>query len=550
MICHMARIRNTPEEAEKTKYWNAALYIRLSREDGDKEESDSVGNQRSMLSQYLAEHPEILLFDYYVDDGYSGTNFDRPDFQRMIGDMEQGSVNCIIVKDLSRFGRNYIGVGEYQEMIFPKRNVRFIAVNDHIDSSEKSDDSQSLILPFTNIMNEQYARDISRKVRSALDIKRKRGEFIGAFASYGYQKDPNDRNKLIVDPEAAEVVRNIFRWFLEGTPKLTIANRLNDEGIPCPSEYKKQKGLRYSNANRLQSTTYWTHTSINRILQNQVYIGNLVQHTQTRKSFKIKQGVRLQKQDWMISENMHAPVIDRETWETAQRLLKSNTKKIPFAGESHLYSGLLKCCDCGRAMKRRSSHGIRGAYYVCGTYQAYGKKRCTSHSIRESEISLPLLREIQTQIKLNVDFTILQRELDDYRMQKIKKMVESRGHAALVQYEKRLEAVIRLKQGCYEDLKSGLLSRDDFLLLRDRYDAESQKLKESIAQRQLKENKSVTVGELGDRFDRLMQYYQNLPELSRKILVFLVESVQVKEDHQVAIHFAFSPRSTAAFHEP
>lgn len=249
---------------------STALYCRLSREDGDRMESDSIGNQRKLLEEYIENHPELTVAECYADDGYTGTNFQRPAFQRMLRDMESGCIRCVLVKDLSRFGRDYIETGRYLERWLPEHGVRFIAVTDNIDSARGAYD---MMMPLKNLFNTQYARDISQKVKSALRAKQQRGEFIGAFASYGYCKDPRNRNRLVIDPPAAEVVRRIFALFENGTGKLRIARQLNEEGIPCPSEYKRLTGEKYRNNHRLAATTYWTYATIHRILQTRCTSG-------------------------------------------------------------------------------------------------------------------------------------------------------------------------------------------------------------------------------------------------------------------------------------
>ena len=231
----------------RSKY-NVAAYIRLSREDGDKEESDSVGNQKKLLTEYVSEQEELVLYDMYIDDGYTGTSFHRPAFQRMLTDIESKKVNCVVVKDLSRFGRDYIETGRYLERLFPELDVRFISISDHIDSVKKSYD---MLLPIRNIFNEQYARDVSEKVQTALRTKQKAGEFIGAFPSYGYKKSTADKNKLVIDEYAASVVRRIFSLYIQGYGKQKIAAILNEEEILCPSEYKRMKGENYRNNNRM-----------------------------------------------------------------------------------------------------------------------------------------------------------------------------------------------------------------------------------------------------------------------------------------------------------
>lgn len=300
--------RNVPSLSPSQAIWRAALYTRLSREDGDKPESDSIANQRSLLEDFAARQPDLQVIGQYSDDGFTGTNFQRPDFQRMIADIEAGKINCVIVKDLSRFGRDYINSGRYLERWFPEHGVRFLAINDHIDSENGPYD---MLLPFKNVFNEQYARDISNKVKSAMQSKQRQGQFIGAFASYGYRKDPEDHNKLLIDPCAAAVVQRIFDLYEQGNGKIRIAKLLNEEGIPCPSEYKKLNGERYHNGQKLGKTTYWTYSTIHRMLKNQMYIGNMEQGRAPRQIMHGR-AKQLDRSQWTVVEGTHEPIISRD----------------------------------------------------------------------------------------------------------------------------------------------------------------------------------------------------------------------------------------------
>lgn len=294
----------------KAAVYQTAVYIRLSREDGDKAESDSVGNQRKLLMDFLKSEPELSLFSEYVDDGWSGTSFKRPAFERMIRDIEAGLVDCVAVKDLSRLGRDYIDTGRLLERYFPDMGVRFISLADGIDSRKQEYD---MLLPIKNIFNEQYARDISRKIHAVVRTKQKAGEFIGAFACYGYRKSPSDKNRLVVDERAAEVVRMIFQLFLEGKGKNTIARMLNDRGIPCPSEYKRLNGENYRNGGRLSGQSCWTYSTVNKILHSEMYLGNMVQGRRfQRMRGKAKQ---VDRENWIVVEGTHEAIIDRQVWE-------------------------------------------------------------------------------------------------------------------------------------------------------------------------------------------------------------------------------------------
>jgi Site-specific recombinases, DNA invertase Pin homologs len=534
-MSRVARNRKDVNNLEKGQYWNTALYIRLSREDGDKEESDSVGNQRDMLNAYMEGNKQFKLYDTYIDDGYTGTNFNRPDFKRMVEDMKQGRINCIIVKDLSRFGRDYIGVGDYQENVFPRYGVRFIAINDRIDTSLNQEESNSIIVPFKNIINEQYARDISRKVRSALDIKRRRGEFIGAFACYGYQKDPMNKNHLIIDEDASEIVKKIFIWFISGQPKLAIAQKLNTLEIPCPSEYKKQKGQKYVNPNKLDRTFYWTHTTVHRILNNEMYLGNMVQHTQTIQNFKQKKNTQVQKDDWIIVPGTHEAIIDQKTWEIAQRLLQADIKKSQYTGEVHLFAGLIKCADCGRSMKKRVNSG--NIYYICGTYMMYGKKYCSSHSIRYDELKGMVFAELKAQIDKYVDFNRVSTEIQRQNSRNSGiKVIENK----LIELQKKLDNIMVLKRGLYEDLKRGLLTEEEYTHFKKDYDNQNVKIEGTISEFNDKIRKQSSDDTIRRSSDMILKY-KDATEPTRELLVSLVKSISISEDKSIVIDFDFYP---------
>ncbi|MBS6397957.1 MAG: recombinase family protein [Clostridiales bacterium] len=300
-----------------------AAYIRLSREDGDRSESDSIGNQRDFLREYIQRHPELILKDYYVDDGYSGTNFERPGFRRMMEAVEKGEVDCILVKDLSRFGRDYIETGRYLERYFPEKGIRFIAAADQIDSLERA---YNLFLPLKNILNEQYARDISEKVHVTMRNKQKLGQFIGAFAAYGYRKDPKDRNHLIRDAPAAGIVQRIFREYAQGHAIREIAEGLNRDQIPSPIAYKRLNGERYQNRRTASEGKEWTYSGVCRILHSELYTGAVVQGR--REQYMHRKPRNRRKEEWIVVKGMHEPLIERELWENVQSMLRNKRQKI------------------------------------------------------------------------------------------------------------------------------------------------------------------------------------------------------------------------------
>lgn len=383
--------------------YNCATYLRLSRSDGDQQESNSIKNQRALLNDYMGKHPELHKFDEYVDDGYSGTNFERPDFKRMMQDIEKRNVNCIIVKDLSRFGRNYIETGRYLERIFPFMGVRFIAINDHYDSAEENDDKGRILIPFNNLINDTYCRDISMRVRSHLDVKRKEGQFIGSFAGYGYQKDPKDKNHLIIDEYAAGIVQEIFKLKLNGMSAQHIANHLNELGVLPPNEYKRASGFNYTCGFRAGLNQKWTVVSVNRILKNESYTGTLIQGKRRKINYKIKKSQDVGTDNWIRVEGTHDAIISRGEFQQVQQLMELDTRTSPSQKTVYPLSGFLRCADCGQNMIRRTvtKKGKKYQYYHCSTYKNGGD--CTPHMINGEKLEGSVLAAIRHQVALLVE---------------------------------------------------------------------------------------------------------------------------------------------------
>ena len=300
------------EKLIKSKCYRAAIYVRLSKEDGDKVESDSIVNQKELIRQYIKDKPDIEVHSVRVDDGYSGANFDRPAFQQMLKDIRSGQIDCVIVKDLSRFARNFVEAGRFLDQEFPLYGVRFIAINDGYDSIQRKGGADDIVLPFKNLVNDAYCRDISVKIRSQLEVKRKKGDFIGSFAVYGYLKDPDDRHKLVIDEYAADVVRDIFKWKLEGLSQQRIAECLDDQGILSPMEYKRYCGMKYKSGFQVNPKAIWTAVAIGRILKNEFYVGTLVQGKRSTPNHKIKKLMQKPENEWVRIEHNHEPIIERE----------------------------------------------------------------------------------------------------------------------------------------------------------------------------------------------------------------------------------------------
>ena len=506
----------------KERLYHAALYMRLSREDGDKAESDSILNQQRLLDDFCSSHPEFAVVDHYADDGYTGTNFQRPAFQRMIHDIEAGRVDLVIVKDLSRFGRDYIDTGFYLERYFPSKNVRFIAINDHEDSINGP---YNMLLPLKNVFNAQYARDVSEKVRSALRTKQKRGEFIGSFASYGYLKDPEHRGRLTVDPVAAKVVQRIFQRCADGVGQIRIAKELNEAGIPCPSEYKRLMGEHYRNNHRLESTCYWTYSTVHRILQNEMYVGTMVQAKSVRKGMHAK-AVVADKEDWIRVENTHDAIISRELWDTVQAQRNRNTRGIAFESNVGLFAGFLKCGDCGRALVKTTWKGR--ITYSCGSYRRYGAGICSAHYLRQDVLESIVLRDLNAVIET----------VENIKVYAEDKQPEIRStERELQRLTAALERVRRLKQSSYEDYRDGLLSREEFLRYKEDYDTQESTLSGQIdALRQESEERQQQENEWVERLLALGR----LEQLDRATVAQVLKEVRVYEGNRLEIDYLFS----------
>ncbi len=439
----------------KEKQFYAAMYLRLSRDDEDrdgltKSESNSIGSQRELIKSFLREQPDIELYDIYVDDGYTGSNFDRPEFKRMIADIEAGRVNCVIVKDLSRFGRDYIESGRYIQKTFPALGVRFIALADHYDSLSADTGESSIVLPVKNFINDSYCRDISTKVKSQLEVKRKNGECIAAFAVYGYKKSEKDKNRLVIDEYAAENIRRIFAWKIEGLAVSAIAEKLNSLGILSPKEYKKSMGLSYNGGFSGTGSCGWGNATIKRILTNEVYLGHMVQGKTEKINYKVKKYTEKPEQEWVKVENTHEPIISADDYAVVQHLLKTDGRKSPQSGTPSPFMGLLFCGDCGEQMVRRviRYRNTAKVYYICSTKNR--GEGCSRHSIEENQ-----LKEIVFQsVRAFANSFLKEKQLFDQAVQ------YETNFDSVSQYDKEIERLKKeqdkyysLCSGLYEDLK-------------------------------------------------------------------------------------------------
>lgn len=528
------------------KPWNAALYIRLSREDGDKVESNSITSQREILKEFLKLHPDIEFHDYYVDDGWSGTNFERPGFTRMMEDIYNGTVNCVIVKDLSRFGRNYTDSGHYLDNVFVRLQIRFIALNNGVDTATNNMNAATrcITVGVQNVINESLAATTSVNVRGTLNVNREQGKFIGSFASYGYMKDPDDHHKLIIDPETAPIVRMIFEKFISGHSIIGIAKELNEMGIPNPSAYKTLKGFNYKHPAGKKLDGLWPDSSVRRILKNEMYVGNMVQGKNTTISYKIKQCRSIPKEDWIIVEGTHEAIVDREIFDKAQSLFNQFTRAAPQKRELDLFSGFVRCADCLRAMTKKTNAHSYGTYhyYRCGTSRKMKKSACTNHTIRIDKLEAAVLATVQNMIDVAI-------EMDDL-IQKInaspaKKKESKHIQSAIETHTAELEKCKAMILDLYPDWKSGMISKEEYVTLKDQLTTKINSLEKSLENlRHTDEKYTNGINEDND-FISHFKKYGKIDVLTRPIVVELIDKIFVHEGGCITVKFNF----TDAFEE-
>ena len=392
---------NLPLPSKKKRIFKMGAYIRLSKEDINKSssESDSIIHQKKLLADYYKQHiDEFEYFEAYVDDGYSGTDTNREGFQMLLADIYAKKINCVIVKDLSRLSRNYADAGAIIENLFVSMDIRFISLGDNIDSYLNPDSVCGLIVPITNVMNDHFSYQTSKKIRQVFDYKRRSGEFIGSFAAFGYKKNPDDKNALMIDEQAAAVVKDIYLRFIGGMSKSAIVKQLNAYGIPCPTEYKKAQGLNYYNPHAKEKSL-WSTKTITAILKNRMYTGDMVQGKQRIKSYKIHVLEQVAPSDWFIVPHTHEPIIDKDIFEKAQTLLAQNVRTAYGSNTPHLFSGFLRCADCGKSMSRVKTKSY--IYYFCRTYKTFGSYACTRHSIRHDILECYVCTTLNEHISTN-----------------------------------------------------------------------------------------------------------------------------------------------------
>lgn len=522
----------THDNYTSLKVYNVGLYLRLSREDEESGQSMSIKNQQDYLMNYVLERGWNIA-EIYIDDGYSGLNFNRPAFKNMIKDIENKKIDLVITKDLSRLGRDYIDTGYYLERYFPQKNIRYIALSDGIDTFEKSANND--MTPFKSVINDMYAKDISKKIRTVMDTKRINGKFIGAFAPFGYVKSEEDKNMLVIDNEAAQVVKRIFEMYLNGCSMAEIARVFTDERVLTPTEYKnKVQNLAYVNVN--SKFNIWRTETIKGILTNPTYIGNMAQHRSEKINYKVKKFKKVPRSDWIIAENTHEPVISKKDFETVQeRLARKACTAYPTKRVNHLLAGLIFCGDCKMPMTFRRLGAKKEFVCICSGYSRFGKEKCRRNVINENllnQLILKSLKEISAKAISSPDefcnsFSVSDKpHYEKYDKEK-KETV------------KRLDEIKTIIKSLYEDKVRGIISEESFLMMSSEFNNEKEFLSNKLLKIEEKSKLTNKKCESPEQVMKLIKRVVSFESISPLLTGQLIESVEVYKSKEIVVNYKF-----------
>lgn len=532
----MARVRkNDSDKHAKTIVWQVGAYIRLSREDGNSV-SVSVQHQRTEIQAFLEQFNEPYdLVDFYIDDGCTGTDSNRAAFQSLLDDIRSQKVTCVIVRDPSRLSRNYLEAGMYMEQLFVRYNVRFISLAlPQLDSYRNPEAMNSITVPIQNVINDDFCRQTSLKIRGVLNMKRARGEFIGGFAPYGYRKSAANKNQFIIDPDAALIVKDIFHWYVhKGLSKRAITKKLNQLGVPNPTTYKQLKGLNYQCSCKNQDGL-WNPSTVSFILANEVYIGNMVQGRQRVKSYKVHDIVNVAKDEWFVVENTHEAIIDKETFALARFLQQTDTRTPPHQQTVHLFAGLLRCGDCGKGMRRCS--GKQKVYYCCRTNKDKSGTACSRHTIREDILTNTVLTVIQTQLCLADDIqTIISEVEKEPSFQHRSKQLAD----ALQRKKQALEKLDTVLENLYLDWKTGVITKAEYSKMHKSFGEKQAQMKTETADIQ------AEIALLTDRKHEESDYttflkHHNINRLNRSACVCFIRQILIHNHKHITVELNFA----------
>ncbi|MDK8197785.1 recombinase family protein [Enterococcus faecalis] len=532
----------------RTKKYVAGLYCRLSKDDGNSVESMSIWSQKVMLKQF-AESNSIAIYDYYVDDGYSGTNFERPSFKKMITDIENGKINCVITKDLSRLGRNYLQSGAYIEMYFPQKNIRYIAITDGIDTLNSN---QNDIMPFKNILNEMYAKDTSKKVKSAIQSRMREGTYIGSKAPFGYQKDPNNKRRLIIDEKTKPIIELIYKLCLEGKGTQLISQELMKRKIPRPSAFVENAEKLYglTEENKYQ----WSHRMVLNVLRDPVYCGNMARNKRPTLSFKNSKRMYIPKSDYIYAKDTHEGIVSEEIWEQVQTMIdkrKCNNKKGLYY--DNIFQGLVRCPKCGYALTPKTDYRLKKkelidfVHFSCSTYKKYGVNACSSHRIEARDLYNIVLEDIQYHgsMALSAKEDFVEKIIEKIEVEKIDEGKELSNKLELK--KNQLAELDRSYEQLYEDRLEGNITERNFNIMNVSISKKQDKLIEEI---KVLEGDIEVSFETEDNYKKFMNNiskYAKIKSLNRYILNQIIDKIYVydKEEidgqisQKVEIHYKF-----------
>lgn len=522
----------------------AAVYLRLSKFGNGKLNGDSIENQEMIVRAYLKKKADIQIGRVFIEDGHTGTVFDRPVFNEMMEEVHAGKYNCVVVKDLSRFGRNSLDATDYVTNKFPEMDVRFISVQDDYDSKLDTEGKSQMYIMIDNFINELYSKDISKKACVVLRSKRKQGLFIGGYAPYGYKKSEDNKYVLEVDEEAAAVVRQIYEWRAEGQGYAEMYNRLNRMHIPSPTYYKYLKGI-MTNYSKTGKAYPWSKHVLYDILRNETYLGNVVQGKQLA-SFYLNQELKpVGKDKWIVVERTHEAIISRELFDRVQvvneskcNAYKQNANKYNLPKVENLYTGFIFCGDCGYAMKmvRSLSTNRDKAYYTfkCGNYYMHGKEYCTSKKIRKDDLDQTVLSAIKLNISLFAD---LQKELERLNQNPIVRLKTKETQRKIKELQLQEDKVSRIRAGLYDDCKEGLLSNEEFVEMRDVYTKQLEEIRMKISRLESDNAFRVVDTRVDGTWTRAIREYKNPKKITRELIETLIERIDIYEDSRMKITF-------------
>jgi Site-specific recombinases, DNA invertase Pin homologs len=550
-MARVSRKRGTEkvEGFKEAGIYHTGIYLRLSVEDNGKKDADSMENQKNLLMEYVSARPYLMLTDIYMDNGFTGTDFERPEFNRMLQDARDGRINCIVVKDLSRLGRNYVEAGDYIEKVFPFLGIRFIAVNDHYDSDSLTSGDE-LGASLKNVVNDVYAKDISRKVGTAMKQKRLRGEYIGNYAPYGYLKDPQDKNHLIIDQEIAPIVVEIFELRAKGDGINTIARILNERDIPSPGRLRYERGI-ITNNNKKGSGLLWSRHVLSDLLKNVVYIGNLAQGRSASCLYKGIPFHWTEESEWDLVENTHEAIISLELWKRVQEV---TARKSREAKESHgkyaglpkrenPYGSLLRCADCGRVIKQvhaynTSKRSGTSIYYnyKCPENIELGDTACPKKNIRAADLDEAVLATIRKQMEIFMDTQKILKELIAQEKETAK---QEAPIARVKDIQKEIDRRKGLCTALYTDLKEGILTQDEYFYAKMRYQEEIDSLEKELQELKSIRGKASEAAQGEKKWEQLISKYYKAQTLNPAMMEAIVKEIKLYADNSISIEFRY-----------